>query len=126
MLAHSGPAWEELVGGFRPDGTKFVRFLCHRIATVLTSEGWQSGVIEQGTSLLQLQNTVQYNKQMLIHAAHESEANDRIPEAIKLYNLARDYATVIACLAQALGSTPSLPTTGGEKQEGESDQKDGR
>lgn len=25
VLAHSGPAWEELVGGFRPDGTKFVR-----------------------------------------------------------------------------------------------------
>ena len=24
VLAHSGPAWEELVGGFRPDGTKFV------------------------------------------------------------------------------------------------------
>lgn len=26
VLAHSGPAWEELVGGIRPDGTKFVRF----------------------------------------------------------------------------------------------------
>lgn len=24
VLAHSGPTWEELVGGFRPDGTKFV------------------------------------------------------------------------------------------------------
>lgn len=24
VLAHSGPAWEELVGGFRPDGTRFV------------------------------------------------------------------------------------------------------
>lgn len=24
VLANSGPAWEELVGGFRPDGTQFV------------------------------------------------------------------------------------------------------
>ncbi|KAG9310291.1 nucleoporin interacting component Nup93/Nic96 [Chiua virens] len=100
VLAHSGPAWEELVGGFRPDGTKF------------------SGVIEQGASLLQLQTTAQYNEQILIRAARESEANDRIPEAIKLYNLAGDYATVIACLAQALGNTLSLPTTGGENEKG--------
>lgn len=26
VLANSGPAWEELVGGFRPDGTRFVSF----------------------------------------------------------------------------------------------------
>jgi nuclear pore complex protein Nup93 len=24
VLANSGPAWDELVGGFRPDGTRFV------------------------------------------------------------------------------------------------------
>ncbi|KAG8220223.1 nucleoporin-interacting protein NIC96 [Butyriboletus roseoflavus] len=100
VLAHSGPAWEELVGGFRPDGTKF------------------SGVIEQGASLLHLQNAAQYNEQILIRAARDSEANDRIPEAIKLYNLAGDYATVIACLAQALGNTLSLPMTGGENEKG--------
>jgi nuclear pore complex protein Nup93 len=87
VLAHSGPAWEELVGGFRPDGTRF------------------SGVIEQGAALLHLQNTAQYNEQILIRAARDSEENDRIPEAIKLYNLAGDYGTVISCLAQALGNT---------------------
>ena len=27
VLANSGPAWEELVGGFRPDGTRFVSCL---------------------------------------------------------------------------------------------------
>ena len=27
VLANSGPAWDELVGGFRPDGTRFVRSL---------------------------------------------------------------------------------------------------
>lgn len=26
VLANSGAAWEELVGGFRPDGTRFVSF----------------------------------------------------------------------------------------------------
>lgn len=25
VLANSGPGWEELVGGFRPDGSRFVR-----------------------------------------------------------------------------------------------------
>lgn len=68
--------------------------------------------------MLQLQNTTQYNEQILIRAARESEANDRIPEAIRLYNLAGDYATVIACLAHALGNTLSLPTTGSENEKG--------
>ena len=72
----------------------------------------QSGVIEQGASFLRLQNTAQYrdNEQILIRAARDSEENDHIPEAIKLYNLAGDYGMVISCLAQALGNTyyPSL------------------
>lgn len=97
VLAHSGPAWDELVGGFRPEGTKF------------------NGIVEQGAPLLHLQNITQYNNQILIRAARECEENDRIPEAIKLYNLAGDYATVIACLAQALGNTLSLPMAENEK-----------
>ena len=36
-------------------------------------------------------------------------------EAIKLYNLAGDYQTVITCLAQALGNTIAQPNAGGEK-----------
>lgn len=47
----------------------------------------------------------QYNEHILIRAARNSEENDRISEAIKLYNLAGDYATVVACLATALGNT---------------------
>ena len=31
-------------------------------------------------------------------------------EAIKLYNLAGDYSTVVSCLAQALGNTIAQPT----------------
>lgn len=40
-----------------------------------------------------------------MRAAQHSEENDRVPEAIKLYNLAGDYTTVVGCLAQALGNT---------------------
>ncbi|KAF8624791.1 hypothetical protein AX15_005680 [Amanita polypyramis BW_CC] len=92
VLCKSGPGWEELVGGFRPDGSRF------------------SGIIEQGASLLHLEDNKQFNDQILIHAAKNSEENDRIAEAIKLYNLASDYSTVVSCLAQALGNTTAQPT----------------
>ncbi len=68
-------------------------------------------MIEQGAPLLRLDNLSAYNEQILIRAAKHSEENDRIPEAIKLYNLAGDYSTVIACLAQALGNTISQPSS---------------
>ncbi|KAJ2926873.1 hypothetical protein H1R20_g10202, partial [Candolleomyces eurysporus] len=87
VLANAGPGWEELVGGFRIDGSRF------------------SGVIEQGASLLHLQDSKEYNQEILIRAARHSEENDRVSEAIKLYNLAGDYSTVVSCLAQALGKT---------------------
>ncbi|EKM60434.1 uncharacterized protein PHACADRAFT_246372 [Phanerochaete carnosa HHB-10118-sp] len=96
VLANSGAGWEELVGGFRPDGTRF------------------SGVIEQGAPLLKLNNLDNYNEQILVRAAKHCEENDRTPEAIKLYNLAGDCTTVIACLAQALGSSITQPS-GDEK-----------
>jgi hypothetical protein len=75
------------------------------LTTIHDSPLLQSGVVEQGAALLHLQNTAQYNEQILIRAARDSEENDHIPEAIKLYNLAGDYGTVILCLAQALGNT---------------------
>ncbi|KAG6831646.1 hypothetical protein H0H92_008723 [Tricholoma furcatifolium] len=92
VLGNGGPAWEELVGGYRPDGTRF------------------SGAIEQGASLLNLKDTKQFNEHILVRAAKHSEENDRIAEAIKLYNLAGDYATVVACLAQALSNTLAKPS----------------
>lgn len=70
----------------------------------------QSGAIEQGSSLLALRDTKEFNEKILVKAARHSEENDRIPEAIKLYNLAGDYSTVISCLAQALGNTIALPS----------------
>ncbi|KAH0590136.1 hypothetical protein H2248_000313 [Termitomyces sp. 'cryptogamus'] len=92
VLGNGGPGWEELVGGYRTDGTRF------------------SGAIEQGASLLQLKDSKQFNEQILVRAAKHSEENDRITEAIKLYNLAGDYSTVVACLAQALSNTISKPS----------------
>jgi nuclear pore complex protein Nup93 len=74
----------------------------------------QSGVVEQGASLLQLKDSKQFNEQILVRAAKHSEENDRISEAIKLYNLAEDYSTVISCLAQSLGNTISQPSPDGK------------
>lgn len=54
---------------------------------------------------MQLQDNNLFNEHILIRAARHSEENDRVAEAIKLYNLAGDYSTVVACLAQALGNT---------------------
>ncbi|KAF9523633.1 nucleoporin-interacting protein NIC96 [Crepidotus variabilis] len=89
VLANGGPAWEELVGGIRAEGGKF------------------PGVIEQGASLLHLNDAQDFHSHILIRAAHHAQENDRINEAIKLYNLAEDYSTVVSCLAQALGNTIS-------------------
>ncbi|TFK47932.1 nucleoporin-interacting protein NIC96 [Heliocybe sulcata] len=95
VLANTGPAWEELVGGFRADGTRF------------------SGLIEQGATLLKLWDSKEFNEQILVRAARQAEENDRIAEAIKLYNLAGEYGTVVACLAQALGN--SVASAQGDK-----------
>ncbi|KIM38582.1 hypothetical protein M413DRAFT_447791 [Hebeloma cylindrosporum] len=92
VLANGGPAWEELVGGIRPDGGRF------------------AGVIEQGAGLLHLTDSHQYYQEILARAAKHAEENDRVIEAIKLYNLAEDYITVVACLAQALGNTIAQPS----------------
>lgn len=79
-------------------------------STRLLNRPIQTGIIEQGAPLLKLDNNADYNEQILIRAAKHSEENDRITEAIKLYNLAGDYTTVITCLAHALGNTISLPS----------------
>jgi len=77
---------------------------------------FQSGIIEQGAILLQLHDSHQFNAQILVQAAKHSQENDRIPEAIKLYNLAGEYSTVISCLAQALGNT--IAQLGGDGEKG--------
>jgi nuclear pore complex protein Nup93 len=65
--------------------------------------------------LLKLQDHKQFNSRILVPAAHHSQDDDRISEAIKLYNLAGEYLTVVACLAHALGNTIAQPNGDGEK-----------
>ncbi|KAH0582298.1 hypothetical protein H2248_011935 [Termitomyces sp. 'cryptogamus'] len=65
---------------------------------------------QQEASLLQLKDSKQFNEQILVWAVKHSEENDRITEVIKLYNLAGNYSTVVACLAQALSNTISRPS----------------
>lgn len=109
VLAKSGPAWEELVGGFRADGSRFVRWICRSVSESDFFFSSQSGVIEQGAPLLCLTDNKQYSEHILVRAARHSEEDDRIAEAIKLYNLADDYSTVVACLAATLGNTIAQP-----------------
>ena len=91
----SNPAWEELVGGFRPDGTKF------------------TGFIEQNAALLALNNTNTYNTEILLPTAQTCFQNSQISEAIRLYNLAGDYTTVVSSLANALGTLVAQTGAGG-------------
>jgi nuclear pore complex protein Nup93 len=70
----------------------------------------QPGIIEQGAGLLHLTTAQDFHTHILIRAAQHAQENDRIAEAVKLYNLAEDYTTVVACLAQALGNTLAQPS----------------
>ncbi|KDR68691.1 hypothetical protein GALMADRAFT_256474 [Galerina marginata CBS 339.88] len=90
VMADGGPAWEELVGGIRNEGGRF------------------PGVLEQALPLLHLSSLPQYHTHILLLAAHHAQENSRTAEAIKLYNLAEDYTTVVSCLAAALGNTVAL------------------
>ncbi|KAN0129758.1 nucleoporin-interacting protein NIC96 [Lactarius tabidus] len=97
VLANAGPAWDELVGGFRGDGMRF------------------TGVIEQAAPLLKLNDARELNAEIFVPAARQAEESDCVLQAIKLYNLAGEYTTVINSLATALGTTLAAPGSGGER-----------
>jgi len=97
ILANAGPAWDELVGGFRADGMRF------------------TGVIEQAAPLLKFSDVRELNAEIFVLAARQAEESDRVLQAIKLYNLAGEYTTVINSLATALGTTLATPGGGGER-----------
>ncbi|TDL28937.1 nucleoporin-interacting protein NIC96 [Rickenella mellea] len=96
VVLAEGAGWDELVGGLRPDGTRF------------------AGSIEQMATVLMLKDGNDYNDKIVRVAAGMCEQERRTLEAIKLYNIAGAYDTVIACLAQALGECVSQPDGGGE------------
>lgn len=75
----------------------------------------QTGVIEQAAPLLKLDDVHNLNAEIFVPAARQAEESDRVLQAIKLYNLAGEYTTVINSLATALGTTLAAPGGGGER-----------
>jgi nuclear pore complex protein Nup93 len=75
----------------------------------------QTGVIEQAAPLLKLNDARELNAEIFVLAARQAEESDRVLQAIKLYNLAGEYTTVINSLATALGTTLGTPGGGGER-----------
>ncbi|KAF8823284.1 hypothetical protein HHX47_DHR10000352 [Lentinula edodes] len=76
--------------------------------------------------------TSDYKSQILLPTASSLLSNDRLTEAIKLYDLAGEYDTVVGCLAQAFGnlvtsgSTTSGLGAGGMTWSATGDQQDRR
>ena len=66
------------------------------------------------SQLFLLKDSDDYNDKIVRAAASLCEREHRTLEAIKLYNIAGAYETVISCLAQALGEVVSQPDGGGE------------
>jgi nuclear pore complex protein Nup93 len=75
----------------------------------------QTGVVEQAAPLLKLNDARELNAEVFVPAARQAEESDRVLQAIKLYNLAGEYTTVIRSLATALGTTLAAPGGGGER-----------
>ncbi|KAJ4471638.1 Nup93/Nic96-domain-containing protein [Lentinula lateritia] len=101
VMANEGPMWEELVGGVRGDGTRFM-------------SGFFPGVIPTHLPLLlpfslssfgpPTLQTSDYKSQILLPTMSSLLSNSHLTKAIKLYELAGEYDTVVSCLAQALGN----------------------
>src|SRR5216683_1925886 len=75
----------------------------------------QTGVIEQAAPLLKLNDAHELNAEIFVPAARQAEENDRVLQAIKLYNLAGEYTTVTSSLATALGTTLTAPGGAGDR-----------
>jgi nuclear pore complex protein Nup93 len=95
-------SWDELVGGMRADGTRYVSGVSPHLRTSL-NKPCQNGSIEHGLKLLNITSTKHYKEVILLQAANQCETEQRLNEAIKLYNLADAHTTVISCLARGLG-----------------------
>jgi nuclear pore complex protein Nup93 len=78
------------------------------------TQRFKNGVVDQGLPLLKLRTTQQYNDTILLRAAAQSEREQRLNEAIKLYNLAGALSTVILCLSHGLRDLIAEPGGGGD------------
>jgi len=113
VLGNSGPstnangntnsvlAWEELVGGVRPDGTRFSGVLQNHLPLLHLSPSSPSSNFP--SSVTPSSQTHSYTTTILNSTASLLLSNDRLPEAIEVYDLAGEYDLVVGCLADALG-----------------------
>ena len=103
-----------LLAGFEPmECALYLYSLCPVFAS--DAHCVQTGVIEQAAPLLKLNDARELNAEIFVSAARQAEESDCVLQAIKLYNLAGEYTTVISSLATALGTTLAAPGGGGER-----------
>jgi nuclear pore complex protein Nup93 len=108
--------WEELVGAFREDGSKYVSSCRNRHGmSDAKFDAQQPGLIEHNLPLLALRSTEDYHALILRPAAEQCASEHRLLEAIKLYNLAGEHTTVIQTLTRALGDSLAEPDGNGEE-----------
>ncbi|KAH7345172.1 nucleoporin-interacting protein NIC96 [Rhizoctonia solani] len=96
IIVAAPAGWEDLVGGLRPDGTRY------------------SGVVEHDMPLLHLKNAEEYRDVIVLPAAQLCENDHKLIAAIRLYNLAGKSNIVLSCLNRALGDSLGEVDAGGE------------
>ncbi|KAJ4487137.1 Nup93/Nic96-domain-containing protein [Lentinula edodes] len=118
VMANGGPMWEELVGGVRGDGTRFPGVIPTHLPLLRLSLSSSSNTYPSPQALSSSSSfgpptlqTSDYKSQILLPTASSLLSNDCLTEAIKLYDLAGEYDTVVGCLAQALGNLVTSGST---------------
>ncbi|CAE6422002.1 unnamed protein product [Rhizoctonia solani] len=96
IIVAAPAGWEDLVGGLRPDGTRY------------------SGVVEHDMPLLHLKSAEEYRDVIVLPAAQLCENDHKLIAAIRLYNLAGKSNIVLSCLNRALGDSLGEVDAGGE------------
>ncbi|KAG8703494.1 hypothetical protein FRC09_004138 [Ceratobasidium sp. 395] len=96
IIVAAPAGWEDLVGGLRPDGTRY------------------SGAVEHDMQLLHLKNAEEYRDVIVLPAAQLCEQDHKPIAAIRLYNLAGKSNIVLSCLSRALGDSLGDANSGGE------------
>ncbi|KAJ1311621.1 hypothetical protein OPQ81_010098 [Rhizoctonia solani] len=96
IIVAAPAGWEDLVGGLRPDGTRY------------------SGVVEHDMPLLHLKSAEEYRDVIVLPAAQLCENDHKLIAAIRLYNLAGKSNIVLSCLNRALGESLGEVDAGGD------------
>ncbi|QRV90937.1 nucleoporin-interacting protein NIC96 [Ceratobasidium sp. AG-Ba] len=97
IIVAAPAGWDDLVGGLRPDGTRY------------------SGVVEHDMQLLHIKSPEEYRDVIVLPAAQLCEQDQKPIAAIRLYNLAGKTNIVLGCLSRALGDSLSDVNSSGEE-----------